>query len=107
MTVKPIPQELLRDAVTLLVPAASGYESCELSCVRVVRKSAVSDRSAVNVRDVSEITVYYDCVNSSPAGAELSAGMLLESDGVRYEIIRAEEFSALEPHHIRITARRV
>lgn len=107
MNIRPIPLSLLNGSLTLLVPDGDGYSEYELTSVRVVRRSEITDRSAVNVRDISELTVYYDCVNSSPADMEFSAGMLLEQDGVRYEIVRAEEFAAQGPHHVRITARKV
>lgn len=107
MSVRPIPFSLLNDSLTLLVPTEDGYSEYELSSVRVVRRREISDRAAVNVRDISEITVYYDCVNSCPGDMEFSAGMLLEHDSIRYEIVRAEEFSAEGPHHVRITARKV
>lgn len=107
MMLRPIPLSLLNDSVTLRVPYASGYESCEINNVRVVHRSEISDRAAVNVRDVSEITVYYDHEHSTPSDMEFAAGMLLVHGGLRYEIVRAEAFSAEGPHHIRITARKV
>ncbi len=108
MNVRPIPFSLLNDVVTLHEPMGHGlYRTCEVEYVRVVTNSEITDRSAVNVRDVSEITVYYDCVNSTPRGISFRAGMPLEHNGSKYEIIRAETFSGERPHHIRITARKV
>ncbi len=108
MTIQPIPFSLLNDVVTLHEPTDyGGYRTREIEYVRVVTNSEITDRSAVNVRDVSEITVYYDYANSSPRGVSFQAGMLLEYNGVSYEIIRAETFSGERPHHMRITARKV
>ena len=105
--IMPIPNELLCDSVTLLKPDGSGYSSVVIDSVRVVRRSKVSEYSSTIVRDNSEITVYYDCINSSPTDMEFSAGMLVEYECERYEILVAEMFRAYSPHHIRITAKRV
>ena len=107
MTVKPIPAALLGDSITLFVPESWGWTAQEISNVRVVRSSEVTDHAALNAMDVSELTVYYDCANSYPADVRFSAGMLLEHDGTRYELIRTEEFAAETLHHIRITARKI
>lgn len=105
--IRPIPSALLNDCIVLMVPSEDGYVSHEISSVRVIRSSKVSDYSAVRVRDGSEITVYYDCVASRPTGIEFAAGMLIVYDSVRYELILAEEFKAAAPHHIRLTAKKV
>ncbi len=107
MTIRPIPSALLADTITLLTPSEGGYITQDISAVRVVRHSKVSEYSAVNIRDGSCITVYYDCTVSAPAGIAFEAGMLVMYDGVRYEIISAETFKALSLHHIRLTARKV
>ena len=102
-----IPMELLADEITLMTPTVDGYDSTEIYNVRVQKKSAVREYNFSAVRDISEITVYYDCENSSPNGVEFLAGMLIVHAGVRYEILTAEQFSAEQLHHIRITARSV
>lgn len=102
-----IPIELLADEITLMAPTVDGYDSTEIYNVRVQKKSAVREYNSAAVRDISEITVYYDCENSSPHGVDFLAGMLIQHDDVRYEILAAEQFSAEQLHHIRITARRV
>ena len=105
--IRPIPSALLNDCVVLMVPSEGGYVSHDISSVRVVRSSKVSEYSAVKVRDSSVITVYYDCAASKPTGMDFAAGMLIVHDGVRYELISAEEFKAVAPHHIRLTAKKV
>ena len=107
MTGMPIPKALLSDSVTLLVPDGDGFSSADISAVRVQYSSAVREYSAVVMRDESEITVYYDLVNSRPVGVSFAAGMLLLHEGRRYEILSAERFDAFSPHHIRIKARLV
>ena len=104
---RPIPMELLADEITLMVPTVDGYDNIEIYNVRVQKKSAVREYNSTAVRDISEITVYYDCENSSPHGVEFLAGMLIQHDDMRYEILTAEQFSAQQLHHIRITARKV
>lgn len=102
-----IPLKLLNDEITLLVPTVSGYDAVEIYNVRVQQTSAVREYSSTAVRDISQITVYYDCENSSPQGVEFAAGMLIEFVGRRYEIISAAQFAAESLHHVKITARAV
>lgn len=104
---RPIPMELLVDEVTLMAPTVDGYDSTEIYNVRVQKRSAVREYNSSALRDISEITMYYDCENSSPKGVEFLAGMLIVHDSVRYEILTAEQFSDEQLHHIRITARKV
>ncbi len=107
MTVKPIPLTLLSDTITLLQPTEAGYAETEISNVRVVCRSEVSDYDRLRARDKATLTIYYDCANSSPSGVEFAAGMTILHDGKRYELIIAEEFRAEQPHHIRIKARMI
>ncbi len=102
-----IPLSLLNDEITLMVPVVDGYDSTEIYNVRVQKRSAVREYNASAVRDISEITVYYDCENSSPQGVEFLAGMLIVHENMRYEILSAEQFAAEKLHHIRITARSI
>ncbi len=102
-----IPLSLLNDEITLMVPTVSGYDSTEIYNVRVQKTSAVREYSSSELRDISEITVYYDCENSSPQGVEFLAGMLIMHEDMRYEILSAEQFAADRIHHIRVRARRI
>lgn len=103
----PIPSELLTDSVTLYIPERSGYTTLDVYNVRVEHKLCVTEHTARDARDISEIVVYYDCVNSSPSEVSFAAGMLMRHLNTRYEILTVEHFAALQPHHIRITARKV
>ncbi len=107
MSVKPIPSSLLNDSITLLAPTASGYSETEVTEVRVVSTDEITDYVRLRARDIGELTVYYDCVNSSPAGVEFAAGMSILYNGKRYELISAQTFCAEQPHHIRIKARMI
>ena len=103
---KPMPVDILTDWATLLVPTASGFRETELSCVRIQRTSAVTDYAAGRTRDVTELVMYYDCVNSSPENVEFAAGQTLVYCGESYDITEAKLFCAPQPHHYRITARK-
>ena len=107
MDIRPIPRKLLCDSVLLSVPAADGYSVTEISSVRVVCGSKLKGYADSSMKEMSELIVYYDCVNSVPADVKFSAGMSLIFHDRRYEILSAEEFSGEGPHHIRITARAV
>lgn len=104
---RPIPLSLLNDVITLMAPTTDGYDSTEIYDVRVQKTSAVREYNSSKLRDISEITVYYDCQNSSPRGVDFIAGMLIMYEGERYEILSAEQFASDRPHHVRITARSV
>ncbi len=105
-TIRPIPVSLLTDSVLLFTPSVNGEISERVENVRVIRTSEITDRAAVNARDISELTVYYDCVNSYPRYMEFAAGMFMQYDDIMYEVMKVEEFSAEKLHHLRITARR-
>lgn len=106
MKIAPIPIELLTDSVTLLTPTDSGYSSTVLGNVRVIRTSTVTDHLVTHTRDRSELVVYFDCVNSTPAGTEFNAGQSLEYYGEKYEIVESTLFAGEEPHHYRIRGRK-
>ena len=107
MNIEPIPEQLLNDEFTLLVPGESGYTSTEVSCVRIERKSALSDYADGDVRGLSALTIFYDMTYSLPQGLEFTAGMSAEYDGALWEITEARLYCADEPHHYTLTARRV
>lgn len=104
--IKPIPAELLNDWAVLLTPTEYGYSEKDLIDVRIVRTSKITDYAAGNARDCTEIVMYFDCVNSYPAGIDFSAGQSLVYRGEVYEITQAELFSGTEPHHYRVKARK-
>lgn len=104
--IRPIPAELLMDSALLLTPSASGFDREELTDVRILRVSSITDSAAARVSDCTELVMYFDCVNSSTAGTEFCAGQLLEYCGEVFSLIRAELFAGEQPHHYRITARK-
>lgn len=104
--IKPIPAELLTDSAVLSIPTASGYSSEQLTDVRIIRTSKITDYAAGNARENTEIVMYFDCVNSSPADSEFTAGQTIAYCGEDFEITKAELFAGSQPHHWRITARK-
>lgn len=106
MTINPIPDALLGDSFTLLVPTQNGFSRTEVYNVRVERKSAVSDITATRMRDVTELVVYYDCVSSFPEGIEFQAGQQAEYDGEVFEVLEAKLFSGESPHHWKLVCRK-
>ena len=107
MNIKPIPDELLGDAVTLYEPTSSGYRKTEVVNVRVDRTNSVTDFTSAHTRDTTEITIYYDCENSRPSYVDFAAGMQAEYCGERFEIIKVKRYCAVNPHHYTITARKI
>lgn len=106
VSVRPIPAELLTDSVTLRTPTAAGYSEKQLSDVRVVRTSEVTDHLSGKARDITGIVMYFDCVNSLPEGTEFTAGQSLRYCGEVYEIVEAVLFAGEQPHHYRVRARK-
>ena len=104
--IKPIPAELLTDRAALMTPTASGYRTEQLTDVRIIRTSQITDYAAGNTRECTEIVMYFDCVNSSPTDAEFTAGQTIAYCGESFEITKTELFAGEEPHHWRITARK-
>lgn len=104
--IKPIPAELLTDSAELLTPAASGYKREQLTDVRIVRVSSMTDYAAGNARESTGIVMYFDCVNSYPADADFTAGQTIVYCGENFEVTKAELFAGTEPHHWRVTARK-
>ena len=104
--IKPIPAELLTDSAVLRIPTSSGYSREQLTDVRMIRTSAITDYAAGNTRECTEIVMYFDCVNSCPADAEFTAGQMISYCGEEFEITKAELFAGTEPHHWRVTARK-
>lgn len=104
--IKPIPAELLTDSAVLKIPSVYGYREKDLTDVRIIRTSEMTDYASGYVRDKTEIVMYFDCVNSFPQDIEFTAGQSLKYCGENYEVIKAELFAGDSPHHWRVTARK-
>ena len=106
MTVRPIPDVLLGDSITLLVPVSGKWNETKINNVRVERTGAVSDYSSQKPRDNTGLTVWYDCTRSSPK-TEFSAGMKVTYRGETYEITESRTYFADAPHHCKFKARKI
>lgn len=106
MNVKPIPDILLGDSVTLLTPASGKWNETKINNVRVERTEAVSDHSLQKARDNTELTVWFDYASSYPK-ADFSAGARVSYRGESYEITESKIYFADAPHHCKFKARKL
>lgn len=105
MTIKPIPDILLGDSVTLLIPASGKWNEKKINNIRVERTGAVNDYSSQRAREQTTITVWFDFAKSSPK-TDISAGMGVRYHGEVYEVTESKIYSADAPHHLKFTARK-
>lgn len=107
MNIKPIPSELLGDSFTLISPNKyGGTVRTEINNVRVERVNSVTDYTSA-ARDCTELSIWFDCVNSGPEGTEFSAGERAEYLGELFELTEVRTLGADCPHHIKIKARKI
>ena len=107
MNIRPIPDVLLGDSFTLLAPDSSGkWSETVISNVRVERKGCISDYASQKARDNTEITVWYDCVKSTPK-ADFAVGMKVRYCGETYEITEHRVYLTYTPHHCKFKARKI
>lgn len=107
MKINPIPDELLGDEFVLITPEKNGGISrTDIYNVRVERTDAVADNIS-SARMSTELSIWFDCENSLPAGAEFPAGARAEYRGEIYELTEVRVLGADTPHHIKIKARKV
>ena len=106
MNLKPIPQILLGDSVTLQIPSEEGFGEQEIFNIRVERTNSIGESSASVPCENTEITVWYDFSLSYPA-ADFTAGMRIIYRGETYEINEVKVFKADTPHHLRLKARKI
>lgn len=106
MNVKPIPNELLGDSITLILPTAAGKTEKKISNVRVELSDFVGDYSSKSPNDGGEITVWADKENST--AAEFPVGARVRYRSMTFEIIESKTFYAAvnKPHHIKFKARK-
>lgn len=98
MNVKPIPDALLGDSLTLMLPTKTGLTETSVQNVRVERSEALKN----GVRSVASITVWADCKNSSHT--DFPVGARVKFDGEMFEITEQKMYRAKEPHHCKFTA---
>lgn len=105
MNVKPIPNALLGDNITLMIPKASGFTETPIANVRVERSEDIAGYASDEPRGRAEITVWVDRHNSTwtdfPVGAKVKWG------GEVFEITEQKVYRAGEPHHCKFRAIRI
>ena len=105
MNVKPIPNALLGDDITLMLPTESGFTETPISNVRVERSESIANYTSDDPRRRAVITVWADYHNSTwtdfPVGAKVRFG------GEVFEITEQKVYRAGEPHHCKFRAIRI
>lgn len=101
MNVKPIPNRLLGDSITLILPTANGSSETPIKNVRVERENFFGD----DIRGCAEITVWVDRKNST--WAEFPVGARVRYDGGVFTITEQKVYRAGEPHHCKFKAIRI
>lgn len=103
MNVKPIPNALLGDKVTLILPTKNGFSETPISNVRVERSERVEGQKANAPQNITEITVWVDRVNST--WGEFPVGAKVRYDGAAFEIAEGKVYRAgVQPHHCKFKA---
>lgn len=102
MNVKPIPNELLGDNLTLIVPKATGSAETPISNVRVERSEDIEGYSTNDPRRRTEITVWVDYRNST--WTDFPVGAKVRFNGEVFEITEQKVYRADTPHHCKFRA---
>ena len=102
MNVKPIPNALLGDDITLMIPTATGFTETPISNVRVERSEDIAGYSSDDPRGHAEITVWVDRHNST--WTDFPVGTKVRFGGEIFEINEQKVYRAGEPHHCKFKA---
>lgn len=105
MNVKPIPNRLLGDNITLILPTANGSAEKPIKNVRVERSESFENYSGSDIRSCTEITVWVDRKNSPWTEFPIGAGV--RYDGGIFTITEQKVYYAGEPHHCKFKAKRI
>ena len=105
MNVKPIPNALLGDDITLMIPTAAGLAEKPISNVRVERSEDIKNYSSDAPSGRAEITVWADYRNST--WADFPVGAKVKYNGEVYEITEQKVYRAGEPHHCKFKATKI
>lgn len=101
MKITPIPNELLGDCITLILPTENGSFEKQISNVRVERSEKISN----NTRGTCEITVWVDRQLST--WAEFPTGARVAFGGEIFEITESKVYRAPEEHHCKFKATKI
>lgn len=102
MNVRPIPNGLLGDSITLITPNAVGYTETPISNVRVERSDSIEGHTSDDPRARSVITVWVDRHNST--WREFPVGAKVRYNNEVFEITEQKVYRAGEPHHCKFKA---
>lgn len=105
MKIKPIPQELLGDSLTLIYPTKTGALETPISNVRVERSESVEGNSSGDAKSTAQITVWVDHCRST--WAEFPIGARVRYNGEMFEIKERKVYRAGVPHHLKFTAKKI
>lgn len=105
MNVKPIPNRLLGDSITLILPTANGSSETPIKNVRVERSERLENYPGADIRGCAEITVWVDRANST--WAEFPVGARVRYDGCVFTITEQRVYYAEEPHHCKFKAKMI
>ena len=103
MKIEPIPDSLLGDDITVLVPGAGGWSEISVTNVRAEKISAI-ENGYTNPLERTRLNVWYDYVNSQPKSLDINSGMRIRFDGELFDIISVKVIRAETPHHMKISA---
>ena len=102
MNVKPIPNALLGDDITLMLPTGAGFTETPISNVRVERSEDIKNYSSEDPSGRAEITVWVDRHNSTWTDFPVGAKVRYENEV--FEITEQKVYRAGEPHHCKFRA---
>lgn len=105
MRIKPIPQELLGDSLTLICPTKTGSLETPISNVRVERSESIEGNSSGDAKSTAEITVWVDYRRSTRA--EFPIGARVRYNGEVFEVDTRKVYRAGIPHHLKFTAKKI
>lgn len=105
MNVKPIPNKLLGDSITLILPTAKGSSEKPIRNVRVERTESIENLSGSNTQSCTEITVWADRKNST--WTEFPVGAKVRYDGGAFTITEMKIYYVGEPHHCKFKAKKI
>lgn len=105
MNVKPIPNALLGDNITLLLPTPAGFSETPVKNVRVELSESVDGYAGSETRRSALITVWVDRLNST--WTEFPVGASVRYNGEIFTITEQKVYRAKEPHHCKFTAKKI
>lgn len=100
----PIPRDILIHSATKYTTTKDRYGKETISAsapITFIRCEPVSEWKQANIGEMKDdkLLMFYDCVNSLPAGLSFAKGDKVEFNGQDYTVRSFKDFS---PHHLEI-----